>query len=137
MMARVAVLVDLGFFLPRYRTLIEKDANPPHTPKEVAHNLWRTAVSHVRKRDGEQLYRILVYDCAPLSKRAHNPISGRSIDFSKTPVFEFRNALHRALICKRKVALRLGELADGRRWLLKEDATRRLRLCSSSKTGSP
>ena len=35
---RVAILVDLGFFLPRYRSLIERDAHPPHTPKEVAHH---------------------------------------------------------------------------------------------------
>ena len=34
-------------------------------------------------------------------------------DFSKTPTFEFRNALRHALVCKRKVALRLGELGDG------------------------
>lgn len=52
-MARVAVLVDLGYFLPRYRVLIENDASPPHTPKVVAHNLWRTAPGHVRKQDGE------------------------------------------------------------------------------------
>jgi uncharacterized LabA/DUF88 family protein len=125
-MVRVAVLVDLGFFLPRYRSLIERDAESPHTPAVVAHDLWRTAIRHVRKQDGEQLYRILVYDCAPLSKKVHNPVSGRCIDFSKTTTFEFRNALHRALVCKRKVALRLGELGDGRRWLLKEEPTRRL-----------
>ncbi len=125
-MARVAVLVDLGYFLPRYRALIENGADTPHDPKVVANNLWRTAASHVRKQDGEQLYRILVYDCAPLSKRAHNPVTGRSIDFGKTPLFAFRTALHRALICKRKVALRLGELSDGQRWTLTESATRRL-----------
>jgi hypothetical protein len=46
-MARVAVLVDLGFFLPRYRSLIQMDGSPPHTPKKVARNLWRTALGHV------------------------------------------------------------------------------------------
>ena len=90
-MARVAILIDLGFFLPRYRALIERNANPPHTPDKVARNLWQTAVGHVCKRDGEQLYRILVYDCAPLSKRAHNPISGRSIDFSRRTTVSARD----------------------------------------------
>jgi uncharacterized LabA/DUF88 family protein len=122
---RVAVLVDLGFFLPRYRSLIERGAGT-RSPKVVAHDLWRTAIRHVRKVDGEQLYRILVYDCAPLSKKVHNPVTGRCIDFSKTVTFDFRNALHHALVCKRKVALRLGELSDCRRWILKEAATRRL-----------
>jgi hypothetical protein len=37
-MAKVAVLVDLGFFLPRYRSLIQKDGDPPHTPKKSPSN---------------------------------------------------------------------------------------------------
>jgi hypothetical protein len=76
-MARVAVLVDLGFFLPRYRSLIQMDGSPPPTPKKVARNLWRTALGHVDKDLGEQLYRILVYDCAPLSKKAAQPSLGK------------------------------------------------------------
>jgi len=125
-MASPAVLVDLGFFLPRYRSLIQVDASPPHTPKKVARNLWRTALGHVNKASGEQLYRILVYDCAPLSKKAHNPVSGRAVDFSKVPAHQFRKALHRELVCLRKVALRLGELSDRRQWLLRDNITRRL-----------
>ena len=125
-MVRVAILVDLGFFLPRYRTLVEKGADPPHTPNKVAHALWRTALRHIRKAEGDQLYRIFVYDCAPLMKKVCNPVSGRWIDFGKSAMCEFRTELHRALVCKRKVALRLGELNDGRRWLLKQEPTRRL-----------
>jgi uncharacterized LabA/DUF88 family protein len=125
-MVRVAVLVDLGFFLPRYRSVIERGADPPHSPKQVADRLWGTALQHVRKADGEQLHRILIYDCAPLSKKVHNPVTCRCIDFSTSPTSVFRTALHRALICKRKVALRLGELRDGNSWLLNQGATRRL-----------
>jgi uncharacterized LabA/DUF88 family protein len=125
-MARVAVLVDLGFFLPRYRSLIQMDSDPPHTPKKVARNLWHTALRHVHKGLGEQLYRILVYDCVPLSKKVHSPITGRAIDFSKVPTYQFRKALHHELVCLRKVALRLGELSDRRQWLLRAETTRRL-----------
>ena len=125
-MVRVAGLVDLGFFLPRYRALIELDAESPHTPAVVAHDLLRTAIRHVRKQDGELLYRIFVYDCAPLTSKVCNPVSGRCIDFGKSAMCAFRTELHRALVCKRKVALRLGELHDGRRWLLKQEPTRRL-----------
>jgi uncharacterized LabA/DUF88 family protein len=35
-------------------------------------------------------------------------------------------ALHHELVCLRKVALRLGELHDGRQWLLRPDTTARL-----------
>jgi uncharacterized LabA/DUF88 family protein len=98
----------------------------PHTPKQVARNLWHTALRHVHKGSGEQLYRILVYDCAPPSKKVHNPVTGRAIDFSKAPAYQFRKALHHELVCLRKVALRLGELSDRRQWLLRGEVTKRL-----------
>lgn len=125
-MIRVAILVDLGFFLPRYRSLIEQSSGPPHTPKEVAKNLWRTALKHVNRTAGEQLYRILVYDCKPLAKKAHHPITGRAIDFNRTDKYRFRTELHHELVCLRKVALRLGELHDSGQWLLRAGPTKRL-----------
>jgi uncharacterized LabA/DUF88 family protein len=124
--ARVAVLVDLGFFLPRYRLLIEKHAQPPHSPRKVAAALWQTARRHINRKAGDELYRILVYDCKPLEKKTHHPISHRAVDFKKTDLCRFRLALHRELVCLRKVALRLGELHDGGQWLLKAEPTRRL-----------
>jgi uncharacterized LabA/DUF88 family protein len=114
-----------GFFF-RVRTLIEKDDAPAHTPKELAKALWRTARNHVDKKAGEELYRILVYDCRPLDKKAHNPVTKRAVDFKKTDAHAFRIALHHQLICLRKVALRLGELHDGRQWLLRPETTKRL-----------
>jgi uncharacterized LabA/DUF88 family protein len=123
---RVAILIDLGFFLPRYRAVIEQKADPAHTPKEVADALFATAVRHVQRRQGEGLYRVLVYDCKPLEKKAHNPITNNAIDFKKTDAFRFRVELHRELVCHRKVALRLGELHDGSRWKLTSRATDRL-----------
>jgi uncharacterized LabA/DUF88 family protein len=125
-MSRVAILVDLGFFLPRYRAVVERRDQQPHTPKEVARALWQTALKHVHKKSGEQLYRILVYDCKPLEKRAHNPVNGRPIDFRKTEAYRFRVQLHHELVCLRKVALRLGELHDGTQWLLRAEPTKRL-----------
>jgi len=119
------VLVDLGFFLPRYRVLIEKRGEPPHSPAQVAKALWLTAMAHLDARVDE-LYRIFVYDCKPLEKKAHSPITGRAVDFRKTDAYAFRIALHHELVCLRKVALRLGELHDGRRWLLRAEPTRRL-----------
>lgn len=125
-MSRVAILVDLGFFLPRYRAVVERRDAPPHSPKRVARALWQTALKHVHKSSGEQLYRILVYDCKPLDKRAHNPVTGRAVDFRKTDAYRFRVQLHRELVCLRKVALRLGELHDGAQWLLRAEPTKKL-----------
>lgn len=125
-MGKVAVLVDLGFFLPRYRSLIERADDLPHSAKQVAAAVFETAERHVDRHHGEQLYRIFVYDCKPLSKKAHNPITGRAIDFAKTPLFKFRNELHLELVCLRKVALRLGELADDNQWKIKPTPLKRL-----------
>jgi uncharacterized LabA/DUF88 family protein len=104
-MRKVAFLIDLGFFLPRYRAVIEGNASPPHSPKCVARVLFRTALGHLNRRHHEELYRIPVYDCKPLSKKAHNPVDGRAIDFARSEVYRFRTELHRELVCLRKVAL--------------------------------
>ena len=75
----------------------------------------------------EDLYRIFFYDCPPLSKKAHNPISGNAIDFSKTDEFHFRTGLHRELVKLRKVALRLGRLGEKTaNWALKQVPTKEL-----------
>lgn len=124
-MSRVAILVDLGFFLPRYRSLIEC-TGPRHSAKQVATALFRTAERHVDREHGEQLYRIFVYDCKPLDKKAHHPITGKAIDFSRTSLFTFRNDLHHELVCMRKVALRLGELAEDSRWIIRPESLKRL-----------
>lgn len=123
-MARVAVLVDLSFFLIRYRRL-KLVPGTPLVPANVAKCLWDSAKAHVSKNEDE-LYRIFVYDCRPLAKKAHNPISKAAINFALSDVFKFRTELHRELIRKRKVALRLGELADGGRWVIRENPTRAL-----------
>ena len=66
-MARVAVLVDLSFFLKRYNRIRRKKGSKPHSAGRVAKCAWDTAKEHVKKPD--ELYRILVYDCRPA--RAH------------------------------------------------------------------
>lgn len=50
----------------------------------------------------------------------HNPISGKSVDFSKIPEAQFRHRLHNELKKKRKLALRLGKLSDNAAWTLKQ-----------------
>ena len=75
----------------------------------------------------EDLYRVFFYDCPPLSKKAHNPITGNAIDFSKTDEFHFRTGLHMELVKLRKVALRLGRLGDKTAdWALKHVPTKEL-----------
>jgi uncharacterized LabA/DUF88 family protein len=120
---RVAILIDLSFFITQYARR-ERHHHRSLDAKAAACAVCRTARMHLKP--GEQLFRIFVYDCKPLAKKAHYPISGRAIDFAKTTTYVFRSELLKELVRKRKVALRLGELADRRRWLIRAEPTRRL-----------
>jgi len=91
---------------------------------EVAEHLYTMALKHVGNRN--ILYRIFYYDCEPLAKKAHNPISGKAIDFSKSDEFKFRSGLIEALKKKRKVALRIGMLKDNKIWAFRPHVAKTL-----------
>ncbi len=120
-MTITAILVDVAYFLKRYRWTYGQG----HSPQQVAKNLFTMCIKHLD--DKNDLYRILFYDCPPLSKKAHNPVTGESIDFSKTDTFVFRTQLHRELVKLRKVALRKGRLSDSSRgWIIKPGPTKKI-----------
>jgi uncharacterized LabA/DUF88 family protein len=80
-------------------------------------------LEHLRKlkRDKHNLYRIFYYDCPPLTKKAHNPVDDRAIDFSKTGVAKWRVDFLDELRKRRKVALRLGYLDEANaHWVIKD-----------------
>ena len=107
-------MVDGAFFLKRYKKCFR--GGNDHKPAQVAKNMYTMLLKHV---EDEYLYRILYYDCPPLLKRAHNPITGRSIDFSKTDIAIFRLQFHQELKKQRKVALRLGHLKVKGGWQIR------------------
>lgn len=125
---KTAVLIDGAYFIKRFRKL-----NPAHADdaKRAAQLAFRFALLHLRdytnqgKHDNE-LYRIFFYDCPPLDKKMHNPISKKCIDFAKSNEAVFRHALHHELRKKRKVALRLGRIAPDVVWGFKPKVTENL-----------
>lgn len=122
---KTAILVDGSFFIKRYRTLFKdwKD----HSPHKIARNLYAGLLRNLRKankrelgrKQPQKLYRIFFYDCPPLEKRVQNPISKKGFNFGSSEEAKFRNAFHAELKRLRKVALRLGRLADDAHWALK------------------
>ena len=112
---KIAIMIDGGFFVKRFRVLYDKDKKM--TGAEVADYLYTMAMRHVGERN--TLYRIFYYDCYPLDKKAHNPVTKKAIDFKKTPEYEFKMDLLNALKQKRKVALRMGTLKDNHVWQLR------------------
>jgi uncharacterized LabA/DUF88 family protein len=122
-----AIFVDAGFFLKRFPKVYRNKVGTD--PVVVARALHEMTLGHLSQRDGVEqrdLYRIFVYDCPPLLKKAEFPISHEPIDFSLTDTARFRLAFHDELKRLRKVALRLGRLQDTKNWRLKAPVLRAL-----------
>ncbi len=120
-----AILVDGAFFLKRYRSIHRiKNLDPLRTSQD----LWEMCLKHLNqaKKESFDLYRIFYYDCMPYGKKQHNPVTGRSVDFSRTDQFDFQINFLDELKKKRKVALRLGVLEDRKRWIIRPSITKAL-----------
>lgn len=109
----VAVLVDGGFFIKRYKSLYGKN----HTAEKIAEALMAMCWKHVGT--GNSLYRIFYYDSIPFEKKVHNPITKKVVNFAQTPQAIFRRKFFEELKKKRKTALRLGYLKDSGHWNLR------------------
>ena len=122
---KVAVLVDGSFFLKRYRLIHKNDVGfAKYDSASIASDLYTIVLDHVGP--GNELYRVLYYDCLPFDKAIINPISGNTVDFSKTSEARFRTALFEELKRMRKVALRLGYLKDHKTWEFHPKVTKEL-----------
>jgi uncharacterized LabA/DUF88 family protein len=100
-----AILIDGGFFLQRYRRL-----RGPSPPDKTARDLHWMCLQHLKRDQGKQrrLYRIFFYDCPPLAKKVHNPVSGLAIDFAKTPTDEISQDDVKYEVRQKGVDMRIG-----------------------------
>jgi uncharacterized LabA/DUF88 family protein len=119
---RIAVMVDGGFFLKRYNALY--NVTKRREPKTVVDALYALAMKHVGNEN--YLYRIFYYDCAPLEKRIHNPITGRCVNLAASPEATFKKQFMEELKRKRKVAIRLGELQTHNVWTFRPGVTKEI-----------
>jgi uncharacterized LabA/DUF88 family protein len=124
-MPATAILVDGGYFLKRYPHIFARG----DAPERVAANLFTMCIGHfdLLEQPKSELYRIFFYDCPPVAKKIHHPLTGRAIDLSKSNEYTFRTQLHSELKRRRKVALRLGRLderAGG--WVIRPGPTKLL-----------
>lgn len=120
-----AVLIDGAFFLKRYRSVFVGGSG--HSAHQIAKRAFWMALKHLEQQgERRQLYRIFFYDCPPLEKKLHNPVTGKAIDLAKSSEALFRRALHDELRKLRKVALRLGHLGETGGWALKPEPTKAL-----------
>lgn len=122
---KTAIFVDGAFFLKRYAYFFPiKSKNPVTTAAE----LYTMCIKHLsgKNEPSNDLYRIFYYDCPPLMKKVHLPVSKKCLDFSKTDTAVFKNKFIDELKQKRKVALRLGRIQDNNGWVLGADKIKSL-----------
>lgn len=124
MKTRVAILVDGTFFIKRHLFYFNTNLSKI-TPKQMATNIQNHCLKHIDKKTDE-LYRIFFYDCYPLSKKIHHPISKKAIDLQKSETYIFKTKLLKELIKKPCMALRLGHLdADNAEWIIRDSDKRK------------
>lgn len=108
-MGKTAIMVDGGFYRRQaYMLFGEK------SPEERADELVKYCQRHLKDdcSGHNELYRIFYYDCKPAEKVVYHPLTQKSVDLKKTPLYSWTNAFFKAIVSKRKVALRLGELLE-------------------------
>ena len=118
MQKKVGFFIDYGFLLHKKNQLRNTPWPDPkqgeQSKSNSGHNyfdiyetgLVRYCWRHIGKN--EELFRIYVYDCPPLSKSVHNPLTGRDFNLKKTPGFNERAEAHARLRRTKHVALRMG-----------------------------
>lgn len=106
---KTAILVDGGFYRRRAQIKLGEKSASDRSIELInyckKHLHWHTDVPN-------DLYRIFYYDCAPASKRLYHPFLHNQIDLSRTDLYTWMNTFLDELKKKRKVAIRLGKLAE-------------------------
>lgn len=132
---KTAIFIDGAFFLKRLHTLYKYKTNfDLNNAHDIVEELFSICMKHLNPKQKKSeigrniqnperydLYRIFFYDCLPVMKKAHLPISKKPIDFSKTPQAKLRIEIHDELKKRRKTALRLGKLQSFGSWAIKKD----------------
>ena len=133
-MAKCAILIDGGYYLKRL-PVVRPDIDATD-PEAVGRSIWQLVGRHLDQlndiycfQNPTQLhYRTFYYDASPYDRKAHRPVSGSAIDYSKTDQARFREDLFEALRNSRSFAVRLGKVTrdSGRTWVLKSVPQREL-----------
>ncbi|UOR37946.1 NYN domain-containing protein [Helicobacter pylori] len=124
MSKKVAILVDGDFFIRCYKSHLKKQSVDKYedlNPERLARAIHTYCLKHINKENDEELYRIFFYDCKPLDKKVHYPHTQRALDLSKSSTYKERTALHKHLISKPCLALRLGYLDEkNAKWVIRD-----------------
>ena len=105
---KTAILVDGGFY--RRRAFV---AYGDKSPSERADELYAYCKRHLTTHgEHNELYRIFYYDCPPMTRQVFHPLTQKPVNFAKSDTYTWAYNFFNELKKKRKVALRMGELAE-------------------------
>lgn len=128
-MSKVAILIDGGFYRRRAQSLFGDK-----TASERCAELMDYCKRHLRADyDGKrELYRIFYYDCPPMEKKLYHPLLKTQIDYGKSELHTWMTEFLNCMKKQRKVALRMGVLADEQaHFIIRYDTTKKL--CAGTK----
>lgn len=108
---KTAILVDGGFYRRRADILFGKKTSSERIEELIDYCKKHISPNNVDLND-ERLYRIFYYDCPPMEKKVYHPLLKTDIDFSNTELYVWMSEFIEQLKKQRKVAVRLGKLAD-------------------------
>lgn len=108
---KTAILVDGGFYRRRADKLFGKKSSSERIEELVNYCKKHISADYDDFND-ERLYRIFYYDCPPMNKKVYHPLLKKDIDFSETDLYIWMSEFIEQLKKQRKVAVRLGKLAD-------------------------
>lgn len=121
-------MVDGGFYRRRAQIIFGDKTAAERAAELVNYCHRHLNADHSEERD---LYRIFYYDCPPMSKKLYHPYLKTQIDYSKSDLYTWMTTFLDELKKRRKVALRMGVLADEQaHFSLRYDALKKL--CSGS-----
>ena len=127
---KTAILVDGGFYRRRAQALFGNKTAEERVSEMISYCSRHLTADHSEKRD---LYRIFYYNCPPISKKLYHPLLKKQIDFGKSDLYIWMTEFLECLKKKRKVALRLGVLADDQaHYSIRYDTTKKL--CAGTKS---
>ena len=116
-------MVDGAFYRKRAEYLFGNK-----TAKERANELIDYCHRHLNQNEDKyHLLRIFYYDCLPIDKNVFHPFLRKQVNFSKTELYQWSHDFIDELKEKRKIAIRLGELAGEQAcYTLKTDTVKKL-----------
>lgn len=116
---RTAILVDGGYYRVRARDLWGNKS-----ARDRAEELYDYCMLHISEpTEPRDLYRIFYYDCPPMTRTITHPLTGASIDYSVMAGTRWSNDFYNNIAEKRKVAVRMGELAESTASFILKDAS--------------